>query len=128
MRIDGDSFDDAVGVAQYYICRFSCNSRQAQNFFHSFWQYSPKFFSNHLRGRDNVSCFRVIKSCLINLFLKSFNIRVREIANCFIFFEKFFSHLVHLFICALGGQNHRRQKLHIIFIFQSYFRVRTQFP
>src|SRR3989344_492339 len=123
MRIHGDSFHDAVGIAKHYIRCLSRDPGQFQNLLHCLGYFSAEFFFYYFRGGYNIFRLCSVKSRGLYFLFKYFLLGLGKIVHRLIFLKKIFGNLVYFFVSALSRQNNSYQELYIIPKLQSHLGV-----
>lgn len=113
VRIDGDSFDDAVDVPEDDGGSLSPYAGEGREFRDGLWKFSLEVFLNQFGGCDHVSCFGAIEADPRDFLFKFGRIGVRKIFWRFVLLEKpSLSNCVHGLIGRLCRHHDGSQELH----------------
>ena len=132
MRVDRNSLDNTVRIAENNIRRFAPDTRDVNHLRHRLRQFAMIFFLYLFCRRQNIPRFGAIKSACMNRLLESVYAAFRfsradVILKLPIFFEKCRRHLVHFFVGALGAQLNRDQQFPRVRIMKRNLRLRKKF-
>src|SRR2546425_6101803 len=104
MRIHREPFDDAKGIAEYYVRCLPRDTCQTQQSCHCLWHLTTIFGNNALAGCANILCFIAVKTRLFDILLQLFRADLDIIFGAAIFLEKLLCHHVNPLVSALCRQ------------------------